>query len=503
MPEFSSFKEGDTVPPLTGKVVNATYGDFRDHANASTDVTSLVQALVNQGGEWQVNNGTMQGDPCPGMGKTLTFTLEDGDDLGQGHGAQDGEHNFREGVTVSAMAGTVVSATYGDHEHGKTADVTSLVQALVNQGGEWQVHNGNMQGDPCPGMGKTLTFTIAANPEHSFREGDTVPALTGTVVSASYGDHENSKTADVTSIVQILVNQGDEWQVHNGNMHGDPCPGMGKTLCFQLSPVPWSGGSPAPPQPPAHAPAPAPAPGPEEENHAIFPDADESGDEYVRVRGLTPDGDNCVGAGRDYEANHPGRLIGSGTIPNAMFTGHAASFAFGVSDPSHKGTLLGVTQFVRILQVFERNLGNQKGKFAPGSMHYGVNGQWIQDAAQGGGKPWGSIEGGIFCCDKVGRTILPKYLVGGSTHRYDMYSDTAGGWGFDKIPLPANNMARLIIANSFVMPLGMLSFEPEEQDGEHPLMFGSGPTSPKNLAVVLSHQTEAKDLKTNKHLNAC
>ena len=41
------------------------------------DVTAIVAKLVSSGNSWCVNNGEMQGDPCPGVGpKKLKLTLE-------------------------------------------------------------------------------------------------------------------------------------------------------------------------------------------------------------------------------------------------------------------------------------------------------------------------------------------------------------------------------------------------------------------------------------------
>jgi hypothetical protein len=60
---------------------------------------------------------------------------------------------------------------------------------------------------------------------------------------------------------------------------------------------------------------------------------------------------------------------------------------------------------------------------------------------------------------KLGLSRLPKYHIAASTHRYDMFSDTAGGWGFYEVPIPAEYLARVIIANAFVLPPSGLSFE--------------------------------------------
>lgn len=83
------FKEGDSVPAMSGHVESAIYADGYTNGgypngnrndpgwapNGVKDVTAIVQALVSQGGSWNLNNGTMQGDPCPGMGKKLYLTI--------------------------------------------------------------------------------------------------------------------------------------------------------------------------------------------------------------------------------------------------------------------------------------------------------------------------------------------------------------------------------------------------------------------------------------------
>jgi hypothetical protein len=149
---------------------------------------------------------------------------------------------------------------------------------------------------------------------------------------------------------------------------------------------------------------------------------------------------------------------------DAMLTGHFASWSVEPRVPRPTANMLGFTQFVRILNFFERPIGNGE--------HYGLNGQWIQDPAAGGGKPWGSIEGGIFVSRKLGLSRLPKYHIAASTHRYDKFSDTAGGWGFYEVPIPAECLARVIIANAFVLPPSGLSFEAGGADDAR--MFGAG-----------------------------
>ncbi len=63
-----------------------------------------------------------------------------------------------------------------------------------------------------------------------------------------------------------------------------------------------------------------------------------------------------------------------------MFTGHFASWIVEPRARRPGSKMLGFTQFVRILNFFERPIG--KGE------HYGLNGQWIQDPAAGGGRPF-------------------------------------------------------------------------------------------------------------------
>lgn len=73
------------------------------------------------------------------------------------------------------------------------------------------------------------------NSEHSFNEGDKVPSLVSDVMSATYGDHDNGVTVDVTSVVQQQANEGYNWQVNNDIMGGDPCPGIRKSLRIRIS----------------------------------------------------------------------------------------------------------------------------------------------------------------------------------------------------------------------------------------------------------------------------
>lgn len=53
---------------------------------------------------------------------------------------------------------------------------------------------------------------------------------------------------------------------------------------------------------------------------------------------------------------------------------------------------------------------------------------------------------------------MPKYHVATSTHRYEMYSDTASGWGFYEVMIPKEFFGRVHLTNKVVLPPSGLSF---------------------------------------------
>jgi hypothetical protein len=170
MPEnhkIRTFKEGETVPQsLTDPtcliksqvtVVSAIWGDHLD--GTFRDVTDIVVEKLSHNRAWEVNILTMHGDACPeapANKKTLeiTFLEEPGAVL-----ETDDTRTFKQGATIH-FSGTVVSATFGDHATNQVQDVTNIVQTKLNEGGEWELSNAAMGGNPCPGQEDGITLKV-------------------------------------------------------------------------------------------------------------------------------------------------------------------------------------------------------------------------------------------------------------------------------------------------------------------------------------------------------
>ena len=158
--------------------------------------------------------------------------------------------------------------------------------------------------------------------QFSFSEGEQVPSLpAGCVDKATYGDHENARTADVTGLVQGRVSIGAAWDITNAQLGGDPCPGYGKTLQFS-----FRAGAEPNAAPGMYLPLPA------------LPTGESRGEHGV------------LGAGIDY--NHQPRDPVYSPHPDSLFKGHVASYTLnfdGVTD-----TMLGFTQFTRCVHTHRK-----------------------------------------------------------------------------------------------------------------------------------------------------
>lgn len=148
------------------------------------------------------------------------------------------------GQAPAAGALVVDSATYGVFDDGKpvagkTITVTDAVRRLVRDG-QLRLEVGNDPfGDPASGEGKTLAvrYTLGGTPGTLVvAEGDTllipVPKLAGAlaVKKATYGDHAQGMTYDVTDLVKARLRDGRlEVKVDN-DVLGDPAVGTFKQL---------------------------------------------------------------------------------------------------------------------------------------------------------------------------------------------------------------------------------------------------------------------------------
>ena len=163
-------------------------------------------------------------------------------------------------------------------------------------------------------------------------------------------------------------------------------------------------------------------------------------------------------------------------VMDAMLTGHVYPMkckftpnqSYNENDNSGD-RLLGYAQYTRIDPILSRTL-SQRGKKGGDAPHYGTSGQWIQAPDGSDGKPWASIEGGMFFSEKYGRQRLPRYHVAISSHRYDMRSDTLGGWGFFERALPPQYWSRVVFSQTLVLPPHGVCFEEGQTSG----LFGGG-----------------------------
>jgi hypothetical protein len=146
----------------------------------------------------------------------------------------------------------------------------------------------------------------------------------------------------------------------------------------------------------------------------------------------------------------------------AMVTGHAFRIEVKFVPSLGETRVLGLMQYTRYGRLFT-SIGTED--------HYGTSGQWIQ-APDGistpkGSWPWGSIEGGFFVSDKLGGVT---YHVAGSSHRWNMMSDTLGGFGFYERGLPFQYLARVVLSDRLLLPPYGVCF-PRADEGK---LFGAG-----------------------------
>jgi hypothetical protein len=110
----------------------------------------------------------------------------------------------------------------------------------------------------------------------------------------------------------------------------------------------------------------------------------------------------------------------------------------------------------------------------PVEHNYGTSSQWIQanDGVQDPqnrdlGWPWGSIEGGHMVSAPHGGA---RYQVNASTHRWNPYSDVAGGYGFSGGALPFKYLARVALSERLILPPHGVCFQGQDEGK----LFGNG-----------------------------
>jgi hypothetical protein len=148
--------------------------------------------------------------------------------------------------------------------------------------------------------------------------------------------------------------------------------------------------------------------------------------------------------------------------PTAMMTGHVFTTSIDFKAGSGDRRLLGLMQYRPMGRLFARISRKD---------HYGTSGQWIQAkdgiSTGSGSWPWGSIEGGFFISEKYGGV---RYHVAASSHRYNMLSDTLGGFGFFERGLPFKYLARVVLSETLLLPPYGMCFPQADEGG----LFGAG-----------------------------
>ena len=103
----------------------------------------------------------------------------------------------------------------------------------------------------------------------------------------------------------------------------------------------------------------------------------------------------------------------------------------------------------------------------------GIWGQWLQPPGSHPFSSLGSIEGGIFSDDKMGRSYYPKYMASAATHLYNGNSSIMG-WGFYEKRVGCGYLGGVQIANNLVVPPNLISFDEQQatHEDEGGLFFG-------------------------------
>jgi len=172
-------------------VKNAIYGALpggNSNDARAFNVTAQLQELLNSGTGVVACNNANFGDPAPGFtkhfgalverdGTALYFACNEGQTIDFTHG----------GGVAPLQTMTVKFAVYGALPGGAPSeaqafDVTSVVQAMVNQSGGPVACNNASFGDPSPGNGKHFAAVVnRSGADHNFAcaEGQVINFSTG------------------------------------------------------------------------------------------------------------------------------------------------------------------------------------------------------------------------------------------------------------------------------------------------------------------------------------
>ncbi len=238
----------------TFQVIKAEYGAD----NRWDDVTGRVQGLVRGNGvEFRVDGETL-GDPLPGIQKTLRVRYvfrgrtqtDNFQDLAYVRLGEPGRGLFGGGNARPVRGALqIVKAEYG--EGNRWRDVTSILSQQISANSvRMEVSNATMGGDPAPAVKKSLkvdysyqdqrrNVTVPEGAQLVLPENGTgaaLPVASSQLVILVSEYRARGRSNNVTDLLRESK-RGDQLKlkVENGNLGGDPYPGMDKELYVRYS----------------------------------------------------------------------------------------------------------------------------------------------------------------------------------------------------------------------------------------------------------------------------
>ncbi|MDA9635818.1 hypothetical protein N9T00_00145 [bacterium] len=135
-------------------------------------------------------------------------------------------------------------------------------------------------------------------------------------------------------------------------------------------------------------------------------------------------------------------------------------------EEGNRRDLYGLSFYDRILPFYEERPEGQQGLW----------GQWIQaQQSHPFGPAGGTIEGGLWIGDKLGRSKFPKYMANGAALFYNPNSSLSG-WGFFERRVDCDCYGGIQITNKILNSPNLISFDEDQQtyDDEGGIYFGHG-----------------------------
>uniref|UniRef100_A0A0G4FNB4 Uncharacterized protein n=1 Tax=Chromera velia CCMP2878 TaxID=1169474 RepID=A0A0G4FNB4_9ALVE len=153
---------------LTVYITKAMYASRSDESQGR-DVTDIVRAAVNcQTLTLAVNNGTLGGDPCPGIAKMLVVSLSNGRKLTRNEGESFDALKLGGGGGGEIQILSAIYQTKNDNGAHAKEDITDKIRSLVSNGRLMMRVDGSCIKDIAPGVLKHLIITLSNGVEQSF-----------------------------------------------------------------------------------------------------------------------------------------------------------------------------------------------------------------------------------------------------------------------------------------------------------------------------------------------